>query len=508
MTLTCDYVPQLIPTTLRPAVGYVRLSAEAGERNRSLQGMQEDLHKAAKQHGYHLEKILVDDGYSGAIRNRPEFLEWLAEGRQGKALLTWHTDRLTREGINVAGLILDVVEGKDSITGKVTSQPVRYLDCFGTDSENETVFRFKFALDAEVARQERTRIQARNLATQRRLREAGVYRGGRVPYGYRVVPHPSGKGKGLEVEPDEAAHIRLAADHILGGGTLYGALKLWQAMGIKPKGADHWSLSSVRTILIGNSVLGRQCHKGVPVRDDEGNPMVLWEPILTIEEVEQIRAALASKKRGQEPRRKRASRLLSGLLTCSTCGGPLGVQAVGTTYKYVKYNCKGSYQGTGCTRPVNISAPTLEDHIEKAYLARFGRLQAFKTIVALREATEAGHVEAQMQETSRAMMEPGANIPELATRMGELQARRAQLDEVPTAIEQTVDLGCTLAEEWQAADVDTRRTRLKWALDGQPVVIRPSAVRGRHIFDPDRAEIPWRQDMESWAALRAWAANR
>lgn len=94
----------------------VRLSKQAGDSNLSLRGMLDDCRALAAAHGARIVGEHVDDGVSGAVRNRPEFLAWLEDGRTGKAnlLITPYADRLTREGINAAALVLDVVEGKGS----------------------------------------------------------------------------------------------------------------------------------------------------------------------------------------------------------------------------------------------------------------------------------------------------------------------------------------------------------------------------------------------------------
>jgi site-specific DNA recombinase len=91
--------------------------------------------------------------------------------------VTYHADRVTRVGVNVAAMVLDVVEGKDPTTGAVVREPVRLLSVDGLDSRDET-YRMRLVFAAEMARSERERIKDRNLATQARLRKAGRFQGG------------------------------------------------------------------------------------------------------------------------------------------------------------------------------------------------------------------------------------------------------------------------------------------------------------------------------------------
>lgn len=116
---------------------YVRLSKLAGDENLSKEGMLADTRAKAIELGLQVVSEHVDDGLTGALRNRPDFMAWLDDARECRAstLIAWHVDRMTREGVNVAAAILDVAEGKDPETGKLIRHPVRLVDRKGLDSE-------------------------------------------------------------------------------------------------------------------------------------------------------------------------------------------------------------------------------------------------------------------------------------------------------------------------------------------------------------------------------------
>lgn len=162
---------------------YVRLSRAADETNASLEGMISELRELCVKQGLQEVALHVDDGLSGGFRDRPEFQEWVSDARQERAdvLMTPHVDRLTREGLNVAASLLDVVEGKDSLTGRVVHRPVRLLDARGIDSNDGDAFRFRFVLQAEVARSERERMRDRSRSSVRRLRRKGRWPGALHP---------------------------------------------------------------------------------------------------------------------------------------------------------------------------------------------------------------------------------------------------------------------------------------------------------------------------------------
>jgi len=198
-----------MPAKTQPRASlYVRLSVAANGENMSLAGMTEDLRALCEREGFDEVALHVDNGLSGAVRDRPQFLAWLADAREGRAdvLVTWHTDRLSREGLQVAAMLLDVVEGKDRDSGKVVHAPVRLFDSKGLDSREGESFRLRFVLQAEIARAERERMRDRNRAAYRRVRAAGRWSGA-TPYGYRPADNPNGPGKVLEIDPGRARSV-------------------------------------------------------------------------------------------------------------------------------------------------------------------------------------------------------------------------------------------------------------------------------------------------------------
>ena len=92
---------------------YIRLSRQAKGSNLSLEGMIADCHALARTLGHDVYDVHVDNGTSGAIRNRPEFLAWLSDARKGHVgtLIASHSVRLTREGVIAAAMVVDVVVG-------------------------------------------------------------------------------------------------------------------------------------------------------------------------------------------------------------------------------------------------------------------------------------------------------------------------------------------------------------------------------------------------------------
>lgn len=451
-----------------------------------------------------LEPIHVDDGKSGGFRDRDEFQAWLNDAREGRCevLVNPVTDRLTREGLNVAASILDVVEGKDPTTGRPAHRPVRLIDCNGLDSLHGDGFRFRFVIQAEVGRSERERIRQRSRDRSRRLRHAGRWGGGTTPYGYRAVPNPElnsdGEPKGwvLVIEPDEAQHVRNAAESLLAVAPVpfTRVVRRLNAAGVKPRRAKEWSRQTLMKVLTGDHIMGRAISNGRPVRDDEGSILTPWPAILTPAEVMALRAILAPNPDAPYTGGRRPSRLLSGLMTCPGCGGILRVfqrkSRTRNPERFVGYRCTSRSQGGTCPTPVSITAGQVEDIVTERYLTVVGALPMRVERVIVSDVSELASVEADIRET----------VADLATsadaksfeRLQRLQARREELSSMePTRRSEMVATGQTMAEYWHGALVDDRREMLADVFD--EITVLPGR-RGYKTVDPDRIETVWRME--------------
>lgn len=470
---------------------YVRLSKTASAENVSKQGMIDDLRAIVAREGFVEVALHVDDGKSGGYRDRPDFLAWVADAREGHAdvLLAWDVDRMTREGINVAAALLDVVEGKDPETGRPLTAPVRLLDSKGIDSANGTSFRFQFVIKAEIARAEREQMRDRNRAAAERLRRAGRWSGGTPPFGYRVVDNAAGAGKVLALEPDEVTAIRAAADRILAGEPLGRVARWFNDTAPKPRRAPSWSAITLRQVLTGQSVLGRLTYKGQPIRDEDGHAVAHFPTILTLPQHAALRAALAVREPNPAKGRRRASRLLSGLLACHACGYRLQVFR---TTRAVQYRCPSAGQGRECPGRVAINAPLVEAYVTEVYLARFGHAEETERRLVAAEDTDLASLDDAIAATLAGLAK--AADAETFARLQRLQAQRAEL--AATAPQgprvEIVLTGRTKAEEWEAQGLDGRRDMLARDLPTTPIPVLPPLTVGGNgggRFDPRRLDL-------------------
>lgn len=479
---------------------YARLSKQSDESNVSLEGMVGDMRALCARENLEEVALHLDDGRSGGYRDREEYEKWLHDARSGFAevMVPYHTDRLTREGLNVAASILDVVEGKDPATGRPAHRPVRLVDCFGLDSNHGDAFRFRFVIQAEVGRSERERIRQRNRDRDRRVRRAGRWAGGSVPFGYDVADNPDGPGKVLVVNRAEAAVLRDAADAILRPDNPDNPSRVSRRlnhMGVKPRRAKQWARGTVVKVLTGDALLGRVIEYKKPLRDAEGNFLTPFPPILTPGQLAALRQALAVKNPNPDKGGRHPARLLSGLLSCHSCDASLRVDRRAPTVNgpSVVYRCPSRSLGGLCEHPVTVSALPVEAHVTDRYLATVGHLPYYQERTVVTVVDDLAATEEEIRDTL-AQLATNADAETFA-RLQRLQAKERELSAMdPVRRTELVATGLTMAEHWETLMVDDKRDILADAFD--LLEIKPG-VRGRKGFDHDRLASVWREEPDA-----------
>jgi site-specific DNA recombinase len=431
----------------------IRLSKEAGDTNLSLRGMEADCRDLAARLGARVkEPIHVDDGISGSVRDRPEFLAWLDDGTSGAAqiLIAPHADRLTREGVNAAGLVLDVVEGKDPHSGKVVRPPVRLATVDGLDSNDADAFRWRFVIAAEIARAELGRIADRNQKTRARLNNEGRWAGGPIPFGCRVreeVTHDErGKrkvAKYLEADPVEAEVLREVAQKLIAGQATHSVARWLVSSGSKTKKGNNWTVRTLKVALL--------CQASKAHVFDAAT----WRAL-------KLRLEPKGNAGGGSPHGRPQRWLLArGNGICGTCKRNL-------TTARGQYVCAN----LACPAQVGIQAQAVDDYIEQEILDAYGD---FPYLAAVTDVEGIEELEAARQAEELAQ---AALLEELtAGNLAALQAARetlAELESRPSEYRtRVVPTGQTFGQEWRAADIPERARMLRWAIDG-PIVIEPS----------------------------------
>lgn len=232
----------------------------------------------------------------------PRLLEGAKAGRFSH-VVAYSTSRLTRRPRELEDLI-DLAEE----AGTQFHTVVQKIDL--STPSGRFVARIFAGMDAQEAAQ----IAERQEHTfSHNANEGKVRRTHQRPFGY-LDDH-------VTIEPREAALIRAAVTDIKAGASITSIARQWEKQGIRTStGGEKWTWSVLHRVLLGWRTAGVRTYRRKPVEVDGRYVMGQWDPIITLEEREQALAMLA--KRGLTKTRQ-AKWLLSGLVRCGECQGPM-----------------------------------------------------------------------------------------------------------------------------------------------------------------------------------------
>jgi site-specific DNA recombinase len=456
-------------------VGYARLSRATREESTSIVRQREIIAKTCDARGFDLVDTIedVDVSATRSRLDRPglhEVRRIIAAG-EADAVMVWRLDRLVRSVVDV-GILLDeglqIISATEALdtTSPMGRAMVEILQVFASMEAKTTGLR--------VA------------DSQRYLRKVGRFPGGVIPYGYRTVPHPDGIGRALEPDPAEAVVVRRIVDAVLAGESIYSVAQTLSAEGIRPRRSPEWSVTSIRQMLRADALLGRTRSQGELVRDETGVPVEFWPPLVTVEEVERLRALTEPQPQpdGQARGRRKANRLLSGLLTCPTCGGALVVNS--RANQPTLYGCASRARGRVCAKGIVIDCERVEAEVTRQFLKVVGHYSVVEPRTVAREVAGLAAVEEAIRHTTDALREPDADVLSLVDRLNSLRTERERLDALPySAAVEMVETGETFAEAWARHDTMGRRALL--LTSGVSIGVAPARQRG--TWDPSRVSL-------------------
>ncbi len=368
-------------TTKNTAALYLRKSSmdDRSGDNRSITDQRHDLERLADRHGLQIvaeyeEKVGTSASH---IKNhdRPQYDRALADmGSTYEVLLAWRTDRLVRAGMRDMGELLDVV---DTAQGRVICDD-------GTDT-NQAGMR---SLLAMLSEQSRAYVQSSTDAVRRGKegqRRRGEYQGGSLPYG---LLRDKDAESGVAIDQEAADVIRQAADLVTEGATLRETAEALTADGHRTSSGSIWESTTLSRVLRSPHLIGHRYYKAQDTYavDEDGNRLLVHEPILTEAQFRRVDKAIVSRQRRTNNYRraqdttKRATSMIGGLVRCEVCALTLtrdarSVSKNGTTYNYAHYRCRQ------CRPSNSIRAQDLDDHVARAALIYLGAQEPESPIV-------------------------------------------------------------------------------------------------------------------------------
>ena len=329
---------------LRTAL-YCRLSKDddmAQGDSESIKTQKAMLPQYAKEHGFMVVEIYVDDGWSGLNFDRPDFNRMLDDIEAGKidVVITKDLSRLGRDHLKVGHFTEIYFPMKN----------VRYIavnDCVDTANRNNDIAALKNVMNEFYSRDNSRKIRS----SIRARAKAGLYRCSYAPFGYRKAPDNHNR---LIID-EETAPIVKRIFELAGAGM--GAHKIakqlreeqaaapswWQhTRGEKdyserfsnPENKYEWSHTVIRNIIKNPVYLGHtiMCKKEIifkvgKYRDIPEEEQIrvdnTHEPLVTQEDFDNANAKILSRRRDTTDNFVSP---FSGLVKCGTCGKALGLR--------------------------------------------------------------------------------------------------------------------------------------------------------------------------------------
>jgi len=379
---------------MKMAALYARVSSERQKEDQTIGSQTEALKEYAEINGYAVlpEWIFKDEGYSGAILNRPgleRLRDVVAEG-QIETILVYSPDRLSRKYAYQVFLMEEFTrQGVETIFIKSPQ---------GATPEDHLLLQFQ----GMIAEYERAQIAERTRRGKKhRARNGCINVLSGAPYGYRYVKKSEISAAYYEINEEEAATVRDVyrwyTEESLSIGEI--ARKL-NSHGIETRlGKSLWERSTVWGILRNPAYKGTACF-GKTERADRKKitrllrkrggfsprnscsherPREEWieipVPPLISEDAFSLAQECLERNKQFSRRNTKESTLLQGLLVCSECGYAFYRTSTQTSKrKLYYYRCLGSddYRypnGRKCT-----NRPIRQDYLDELVWKQVMRL--------------------------------------------------------------------------------------------------------------------------------------
>ena len=461
---------------------YARISKDLQQRA----GVERQLSECktlCEQRGYTVVSHHEDNDISAfSGKPRPGYKALLAEIKRGNidVVVCWHTDRLYRRPTDLEELI-DACDA--------TNTQIETVNSGGLDLSTSTGRMMARQLAVFSGYEVEHQIERQKAAHNSRARK-GLFRGGKIPFGFVRGEQPGTLGH----HPVQAPAIRQAARDIVNGRTAMSIAKDWVKNGVAVVGSDtrnKFGAAHVRRRLTNPKVAGFEHHYG------ELFKATGWEPIIDEATWRVVCEILKDPKRNVSHAQERRW-LGSGLFYCGRCGSKLG------TIKRSKNNSywARSYTCFNCMK-LSRSMHKVDDFVVNVLLAYIERER-----LEVLESIDAGSGEdgslTDLQTERQALEARKSDLVRMFTKGTingtQLEAGTVELDKDISAVTAKISrvmessptarllTGGDLRESWEALSIDQKSLILD---EFMTVTILPTDRRGGDV-EPSEFRIEWK----------------
>lgn len=314
--------------------GYVRVSRVAGREGDSFISpalQREQIAALAKARGHEIIEWIEDLDESGGKWERPGFQRVLQMVETGEAdgIAVAKLDRFARSVKDA----LSAIERIEAAGGELIS----VADNLDTTTAIGRAMLKIILVFAELER-ERQRESFRDSVT--RAIGRGIHISTLVPTGYK-------RGPDRRLLPDAHANTIRQVFLRRASGESWASLARFLDKQIPREGA--WTKTTIAKLVRNRAYLG-EAHQGKIVNPDA------HKPIVSRAEFEAAQSEAAA------PRAQRSGSLLSGILACASCGGPL------TRKTANDYGCRARRSNGVCLNPVTVTLGRADAYVEQVFL--------------------------------------------------------------------------------------------------------------------------------------------
>ncbi len=453
---------------MRTAALYLRQSLDRAGDALAVTRQREDCARLAADRGWEVAHVFTDnDASASSGRPRVAYARLCNAIRTGdiNAVAVWSADRLHRRPVELEefialadqhGTALATVSGELDLGTPAGRLVARLL---GAVARNE--------VEQKGARQKRANLQAA---------QAGRMRHSRRPYGY--------DDDGRTIRPEEARHVRDAAQRVLAGATLSEVVASLNRGGITTSTGGRWTVTQLRRVLTNPRYAGLVTYRGNVVGPGD------WPAILE----EGIHQALVA--RLTDPTRRTAmstSRkyLLSGLVRCGRCGQAMFASPMGVKGNYwMVYRCRTAH----LARRLDL----VDEVVTETVIARLAKPDALDLLIdddrpdadQLRQ--EAVVLRARLEQLAVDFADGGITSAQLRTATERLRGRLKAVEAGQADNSRPHVLASVVGVEnvrtaWAQLSLGERRAVVDTLMT---VTILPAGKGSR--FNPEQVRIEWR----------------
>ncbi|AGY36975.1 integrase (S-Int) [Mycobacterium phage Fredward] len=465
--------------TLRALVG-ARVSVVQGPQKVSHIAQQESGTKWATERGHEIVGTFKDLDVSASVSpfERPDLGPWLSPERQDEwdILVFSKIDRMFRSTRDCVKFAEWAEERKKILVFAEDSMTLNYRD--KSDSLEKMMSELFIYIGSFFAQLELNRFRSRAKDSHRVLRGTDRWASGVPPLGFKVIDHPSGKGKGLATDPEGKELLYDMAGKLLEGWSFIRISQYLNEKKIptqldkarmakgKPAYDNPWSVNTVIESLTSLRTQGlkmtRSGKKFVTVLDEAGEPIRMAPPTFDAATWKQIQEAAALRQNNRRSRSYTANPML-GVGFCGQCGASLAQQFSRSKLKDGTVN-EHRYYRCGRT-PVNcqnvfLRADDGDDLLEQTFLEAYGDEPVTRRVfVPGEDHTEEleqvrATIERLRRESDAGLIVSAEDERIYLERMKSLIDRRTQLEAVPrrAAGWVTEETGQAYREAWETED--------------------------------------------------------